>query len=325
MRENLKKNHKTIIESIGEYEYINSYFKGDIVNGKINLSNIVYVEVRHKYCGSVLITRQSQFSKNGSFKCSDCCQIYENSIADYIEVKLGEPLDKYWDFEKNTVNPYHIYKNSNKRIWIKCQEKDYHGSYETICSRFYNNKKCPYCTSKKIHPYDSFGYHNFDKVMSWHPDNDISPFRVSRCNGDRYKFTCNDCGNIFMKRIYNIEIRGDWCPECSMSKGEKKIAEWLKCNGVNYEYEKTYDGLVGLKYGSLSYDFYIDKFNMLIEYQGEFHEKSLKGNDHLKKQKEHDKRKLEYAKKNNIDFLEIWYRDIDNIPDVLSKTFMGVI
>ena len=37
------------------------------------------------------------------------------------------------------------------------------------------------------------------------------------------------------------------------------------------------------------------------------------------RQQEHDRRKREYAKQNNIDLLEIWYWDYDNIEDILSN------
>lgn len=71
------------------------------------------------------------------------------------------------------------------------------------------------------------------------------------------------------------------------------------------------------------YDFYLLKHNLLIEYQGEQHEKYKPGlhksiND-FEKQQEHDKRKREYAKQNNIKLLEIWYWDFDNIEKILDN------
>ncbi len=61
--------------------------------------------------------------------------------------------------------------------------------------------------------------------------------------------------------------------------------------------------------------------NLFIEYQGEFHDVS--GGDYtrknLNKQQEHDRRKREYAKLNNIDLLEIWYYDFDRIEEILSN------
>lgn len=36
-------------------------------------------------------------------------------------------------------------------------------------------------------------------------------------------------------------------------------------------------------------------------------------------QDEHDKRKRNYAKEHNINLLEIWYYDMDNIEEILIK------
>jgi hypothetical protein len=106
-----------------------------------------------------------------------------------------------------------------------------------------------------------------------------------------------------------------------MSKGEKKIKEYLALNNVQYVPQKEFEGLIGLKGKKLSYDFYLPDYNLLIEYQGEFHDGN--GNyymkQNLKKQQEHDRRKKEYAKNNNISLLEIWYRDFNRIEEILSN------
>ena len=43
------------------------------------------------------------------------------------------------------------------------------------------------------------------------------------------------------------------------------------------------------------------------------------------KQQEHDRRKKEYAKYNNIKLLEIWYWDFDNIEEILHKQIKNKI
>ena len=77
--------------------------------------------------------------------------------------------------------------------------------------------------------------------------------------------------------------------------------------------------------GNLSYDFYLPKYNLLIEYQGEFHDGSAGkySRINIKKQQEHDRRKKQYAKDNNIKLLEIWYWDYDNIEKILEKIING--
>ena len=64
--------------------------------------------------------------------------------------------------------------------------------------------------------------------------------------------------------------------------------------------DKTYPDLRGVNNGLLSYDFYIPNSNLLIEYQGEYHDGSLVGKCQIEEkfeiQKEHDKKKKEICK-----------------------------
>ena len=72
----------------------------------------------------------------------------------------------------------------------------------------------------------------------------------------------------------------------------------------------------------MSYDFYLPQYNLLIEYQGEQHERPIEffgGEERFKIQKEHDKRKKEYAKLHKIRLLDIWYYDFDVLDQILSK------
>ena len=247
----------------------------------------------------------------------------KDSFAQYCLYNIDKDfLTKHWS-DKNTVDPWSIKPNSAKKVWIKCQDKDYHDDYTVMAFQFTKGTRCTYCHGgKNVHPLDSFGYHNFDKVQSWHPDNDISPFKVAPNSGKKYKFICPDCGHVWEAHLNNIS-NGKWCPQCSASKGEKEISKWLRLNNINFISQKEFDGLLGVRGGNLSYDFYLPDCNLLIEYQGKQHERYIRGfhenkND-FKRQQEHDKRKREYAKGNNIELLEIWYWDFDNIDEILNK------
>lgn len=317
--------YKYEVEKDGEYEYIRSYRAGDILPNSKVVGDSPYIQVKHKYCGNIYETQAAQFI-NAKKRCGKCCGSYENSFAHHIEVELGEPLEKYWDFKKNIVNPYHISKKTDTvNIWIKCTEVKHHGSYNTNCYIFYSGCRCPYCNSfasKKVHPLDSFGYHNFDKVQSWHPDNNISPFKVAPNSGKKYKFICHECNHKWSIRLADVS-NGQWCPQCASSKGEKEITKWLRLNNIDFIPQKIFNGLLGLGGGNLSYDFYLPEYNLLIEYQGAFHDGTVTGSYRnlydFDKQQEHDRRKREYARENDIKLLEIWYYDFDNIKDILDK------
>jgi hypothetical protein len=84
-------------------------------------------------------------SREGSIKCKAC-----NSFAQWgIDNICDDFLEKYWDYEKNIVNPWIIASQYNKNVWIKCQETDCHGSYDIRPNSFVNNHRCPECNSSK--------------------------------------------------------------------------------------------------------------------------------------------------------------------------------
>ncbi|RKJ35482.1 hypothetical protein D7X33_38405, partial [Butyricicoccus sp. 1XD8-22] len=57
--------------------------------------------------------------------------------------------------------------------------------------------------------------------------------------------------------------RGCWI--CSESKGEKKIRKWLENNKIKFESQKSFNGLLGMGDGNLTYDFFLPEQNLLIE------------------------------------------------------------
>lgn len=148
---------------------------------------------------------------------------------------------------------------------------------------------------------------------------------VSDYNGthENVVFRHNLCGHYFEKTPHNF-FAGQRCPHCIVpTKGEQRIIDYLININKDYIFQKTYPDLRGVNNGLLSYDFYIPNSNLLIEYQGEYHDGSLVGKcqteEKFEIQKEHDKKKKEYAESHNIELLEIWYWDFDNIEKILEK------
>ncbi|MGL5649253.1 MAG: zinc-ribbon domain-containing protein [Clostridium sp.] len=323
--------YKHEVEKTGEYEYIRSYRKGDILPNEKKVGDSPYIQIKHKYCGHTYETMTGSFI-NTKQRCGNCCQVYENSLAYHIEVELGLNIEDIWDFEKNTINPYHTWKSGTKKVWIKCQseevnelnglmKKDYHDSYEITCNKFYSSRGRNYYSSKKIHVYDSFGYHNFDKVMSWHPDNDISPFRVAPNSNKKYKFVCHDCGYEWSSVLYSVN-NGHWCRSCSSSKAEKRIYDLLILHNIGFIKEKVFKDLIGVGGGYLRYDFYIPSKNMLIEYNGTQH--YIKNKFMMKKNdfdvlQSNDSLKIQYAKEKQINITIIPYWEFDKIEIILSE------
>jgi len=276
--------------------------------------------------------------QEGSIKCKQC-----NSFAQWGIDNLGEDfLEKYWDYKKNKLNPWEISHGSREKVWIKCQEKDYH-SYDILCHSFVTGNRCLYCAGKKVHKLDSLGT-LYPKVLDiWSDKNEKSPYEYTPKSHQYVWWKCPDGKHEdYFRRIDSLNNHNFRCPECNNSKGEESISNCLinkrfikidqeefeqlidedKYNKNYYIPQMKYSGLLGLGNGLLSYDFYIPKLNLLIEYQGEMHERFVRGIHKsikdFEKQQEHDRRKKVYAQNNNINLFEIWYYDFDNIEEILD-------
>ena len=78
----------------------------------------------------------------------------------------------------------------------------------------------------------------------------------------------NLCGFIWEVKPSNLE-NGKGCPKCNrkISKGEQKIIKWLENNHINYTPQKKID----IEGHHLSCDFYLEDYDLYIEYNGEQH------------------------------------------------------
>lgn len=129
---------------------------------------------------------------------------------------------------------------------------------------------------------------------------------------------CLVCGHKWSPFADDLHA-GKGCPICCLSHGEKEIARVLTLYCVSYIPQYSFNDLIGIGNGLLSYDFYIPSYNLLLEYQGEQHERPTFGQDQFIVGQEHDRRKREYAKQHGFRFLEIWYYDYDNIEEILKN------
>lgn len=213
------------------------------------------------------------------------------------------------------------YKNAKEKISCLCLK--HNQTFEGAPTHLLQGKcGCEQCKSDKIR----------NKLMKSHDQFVDDLYKVNnnitvlgKYNGahNDIKCRCNMCGNVWFTKP-DILLQGYGCVACSESRGEKRIRRYLNDNNIKYIYEKKYDDLVGVGKHKLSYDFYLEDYNCLIEYQGQYHDGTA-GNQTLKQleiQKEHDKRKKHYANTHNIKLLEIWYWDYNNIETILGKEFV---
>ena len=208
----------------------------------------------------------------------------------------------------------------SSHIKVKCRCNKCLNEWEVTPANLLNSSGCPKCTRKNSAEKLTKSHAKF--IMEAADVNkNVEILSEYKGRKEQVECKCKNCGNVWHKSAEAI-LRGTGCPFCSMSKGEQIISDYLSERNIEYVYEQKFDGLVGLGNGNLSYDFYLPEYNLLIEYQGQFHDGSTTGSCDpilLAKQQEHDRRKKEYAKEHDIELLEIWHYDYDNIKSILYK------
>lgn len=128
--------------------------------------------------------------------------------------------------------------------------------------------------------------------------------------GERRKVKCLcKCGNIHICSVTDLTTGHTMSCGCMYkSKGELYIEEILHKLNIDFEKQKRFKFCKNKK--PLPFDFYIPKYNICIEYDGEQHYKPIEfwgGEKRFSERQLNDKTKNEYCNKNNITLLRIPY------------------
>ena len=246
--------------------------------------------------------------RDGVHKCKKCTGATERFDYEFIKNDLFNNGIKLFSTE---------YKNQNEKLDIEysCGFKTKRNYANIIKSKY----KCPHCIKK--------GYGRDTIQLNKEIDN-ISNGEyklLSEYKTMNHKVTIihNKCGHIYEVTPHNFLDGGNRCPKCASSKAEILIENYFKSNKIKYISQYEYEDLVGLGGLPLKFDFAIfdnnDNLLFQLEYDGEFHYLPINGQLALEKQQEHDRRKDEYCKSNNIDLLRIPYWEFDNIEEILNE------
>lgn len=146
-------------------------------------------------------------------------------------------------------------------------------------------------------------------------------------NKTKLKFLCPSKHVFYMR--WNDFQQKRRCFICRMSKGERKIYDYLTDLKIKFECQWTFDDCLSPLHNKLKFDFFIYP-NLCCEYNGDFHY-IIKFQDEkeLEKIQLYDNIKKEYCEKNNIRLLVIHYSNFKHIENILlnelSQYFIDIL
>jgi very-short-patch-repair endonuclease len=227
-------------------------------------------------------------------KCPKCNDKKTKSIEQFIDSSNIKHNKKY---------SYELveYKNNKTKVKIICPE---HGIFEQTPLahlRGQGCKKCSIINQRK----STFDFITESNII--HGEYDYSLVKYVNVH-KKVKIKCKKHG-IF-EQSPNRHLRGDGCPLCRESKGEKKILKILENNNIKFIRQKKFEGCKNIR--QLPFDFYLPDLNLCIEFDGRQHYESVQdfgGDISLGETQKRDKIKTIYCEENNIKLLRIKYNE----------------
>lgn len=260
-----------------------------------------------KVCNNHSIGYYNNIVVNNSRPCK-CRDIVsnENPYEENLNAKNISMLDKF-----RRVNDVYTFKHAECGKVFKKKLGDI----------LYNDQGCPSCSFSKRQVVD------VDDISTKLRDKYNLEIVGEYINTSiQTKLKCIKCNTVFEDKVRKIFMKKDkyGCPTCTSftnkSIGETAISEYLNHLGIEFTPQKTFKGLEYIS--SLKYDFYIDEYNLAIEFNGIQHYQPVEyfgGEKYYKTLVECDNKKKKYAHENNINLLVIKYSDINNIREIIDR------
>lgn len=285
---------------------------GDYVGDKVK------AQVRFGECGHIVDASPNRYKKGEG--CGVCRGLQiQQGINDLAT--LHPHLIKEWHPTKNgELTPHDVTQSSGKKVWWQCEKG--HEWEATVVKRT-DGRGCPYCSNRKV-------LKGYNDLATTHPHyvkyfaNIENAYTHTHSSGKRVELKCPNCGYKKQMGINKLTHQGFSCDLCSdgISYPEKIMSSVLTKLNIEFTKQMSYDN------GKHKYDFYLPKYNAILETHGMQHYEWQGRGRSLKEEQENDKYKRKLAINNGI--LEENYHELDcrystlewcrpNIEKALSK------
>ena len=263
----------------------------------------------------------------GQGGCHTCGR---EKLASYQRKNFDDYQNKIWRKNPhiNLITP-----NPHCQDTVECYctiHKKYFSKY--IRSLFYHKSGCNECYVESMREFTGKPEEQFIKELYMvHPEIELREKYVNR--NTPIKVYCKNHNYEYKIKPVDLLNRKSCCPKSFVTYKEAHIGNILESWGYKITRQKSFEDCRDKKV--LCFDFYLDDFNILIEYDGENHYKPVKFGTQLyssaqEKHKytiQHDEIKNNYCRKHNIPLLRIPYWAYDDIEYFLFDNLvkMGAI
>ena len=320
-RADLHLNSKGCPKCSKRYKYTTEEFINcarNIHGDKYDYSKAEYINSRTKVC--IICPEHGEFWKlpyehlNGK-GCPKCVNKkitrIKSSTEEFIERAKKIHGNKY---EYSKVD----YLQAHSKVCIICPK---HGEFWQTPNSHLNGNGCNKCKLENFSKNYKLTLCEFIEKANEEHNNFFDYSKVQYVNAHtKVCIICPEHGEFWQTPCNHLN--GDGCPECNKSKLENKIKYFLLEKQIEFIEEKKFDWLIYKE--NMRLDFYLPKYNIAIECQGEQHFKPIDFSGKLTEEeryeqfkliKNRDKKKRELCELNNVKIL--YYADKKYQHDII--------
>ena len=291
IKEKLNKTHEQYVREVKD---INPNIK--VIGNYIN----AYTPILHKCIIDDYEWNTSPVNILSGTSCPKCAGNMQKTLEDHIyELSLYNP----------NIEVVGEYINARTKTLYKCKIDGY--TWEAYPHSVIGGTGCPKCAGNIKRTHDEYveilSFTNSDIEVIGTYINCKTPI-LHKCKVDGYEWEVSP----------SVMLQNGSCPVCKETSGERQIRQWLEKHSIAYVFQYKFDNCRDIN--PLPFDFYLPDYNMVCEYDGIQHYKSIEyfgGEKTFKYTQKHDNIKNEYCKNNNIILLRIPY--FKNVEEELNN------
>lgn len=205
-----------------------------------------------------------------------------------------------------------IYINERTKILHRCLTHDY--EWNVRPHQLLTGSNCPLCAKdERTKTHDQY----VQELSEVNPNIEVLGEYINnktnilcRCKIHNYEFSPRSDSLLY----------GTGCPLCHSSHGERDVANYLFAHDILFDTQHTFDDCRNVL--ALPFDFYLPKYNVCIEYDGEQHFRPVEfwgGEIDFAKRQQNDRIKTEFCLSHGIKLLRIRYDE--DVISVLNHFF----
>lgn len=270
----------------------------------------IKIKCKCKVCGHEWTTKA-----NNLLQGQGCPQCKKN-----VQTKTQEEFTA----ELKQINPNIVILGEyiSAKTKVKCRCTVCGHEWKVTPNNLLRERGCPKCAGKAKPTQEEF----INKLYRINPDIEVLGTYINR--NTKVECKCKIYEHEWKATPGNL-LSGRGCPKCNISRGEKRITQYLDNLGINYIYDKRYfKDLYSTSGTLLRPDFIIPSLKIWIEFDGRQHfepvdftskwnEQQLQ--EQFKIVQQNDQIKNQYAKDNNWTLIRIPFTEYDNIEQILAE------